>query len=289
MRFSIIVPAYNAANTLIRCVDSILTQTFQDYEAILVNDGSTDNTKEIIDEYARKDARIIALHKSNGGVSSARNEGIKAARGEYIVFIDADDYINNTYLENFNKSNADLIICGYTPFGKTNIENKPLEFYSENKDEIIEHINTNFRQPYFGAPWCKAIRRSLFNDHELQFNANLRCGEDIELFFRLLSHIKSLKIFDSVGYYYYASPVSKYKLSAEEYKYHAETINKAIDMTSPSSLNYARKIVSDDLTGTLMFFLETETFESSLINSLKYTRGGGKNIHSIARPSNHCW
>ena len=274
MKFSIIVPAYNGAETLNRCVDSILAQKFQDYEVILVNDGSTDNTKAIIDEYARKDARIIAAHKSNAGVSSARNEGIKSAKGEYIVFIDADDYIDNSYLENFNKSNADLIICGYTPFGKTDIENRPLEFYSENKDEIIEHVNTNFRQPYYGAPWCKAIRRSLFNDHQLQFNANLRCGEDIDLFFRLLSHIKSLKIFDSVGYYYYASPVSKYKLSAEEYKYHAETINKAIDMTSHTSLYNARKIISSDLTGALMFFLETEPVGISLINSLKYTWGG---------------
>ena len=274
MKYSLVVPIYNASSSIKRCINSIISQTYNDFELILINDGSTDDSQSLIEHYSKTDNRIIIINKPNGGVSSARNDGIKLAKGEYIVFIDADDYIDDSYLENFNKSNADLIICGYTPFGKTNIENRPLEFYSENKDEIVNHVNTNFRQPYYGAPWCKAIKRSLFYDHNLIFNTKLRCGEDIELFFRLLNHIKSLKIMGSVGYNYYASPVSKYKLSAEEYKYHARTINKAIDLIGHISLNNAKKIISSDLAGAFMLFLGTEPFVTSLTNSLKYSWGG---------------
>ena len=90
---SIIVPVYNVEKYLARCIDSILAQTFTDFELILVDDGSTDNSGEICDEYAGKDPRIIVIHKENGGVSSARNHGLDIARGEYITFVDSDDQI----------------------------------------------------------------------------------------------------------------------------------------------------------------------------------------------------
>lgn len=89
---SIIVPVYNSENTLNRCVDSILSQTFHDWELLLIDDGSKDSSGDICDEYARKDSRIKVFHKENGGVSSARNYGIKLAKGEWIIFIDSDDY-----------------------------------------------------------------------------------------------------------------------------------------------------------------------------------------------------
>ena len=90
---SVIVPVYNAEKTLRRCVDSILAQTFEDFELILINDGSKDQSGDICDEYAAKDPRVKTVHKTNGGVSSARNAGLCIAQGEYIAFIDSDDYI----------------------------------------------------------------------------------------------------------------------------------------------------------------------------------------------------
>ncbi len=109
---SVIVPVYNAESTLQRCVDSILAQTFEDFELILINDGSKDQSGDICDEYAAKDSRVKVIHKPNGGVSSARNAGLRIAHGEYIAFIDSDDYIDNDYLLGFKHYDADLIISG---------------------------------------------------------------------------------------------------------------------------------------------------------------------------------
>ena len=114
-RLAVIVPVYNVEKLLPRCLDSILAQTFRDFTLILVNDGSTDGSGKICDEYAKKDERIRVIHKENGGVSSARNAGLDAADGEYITFIDSDDAIPQEYLETLygaaSGSGADIAVC----------------------------------------------------------------------------------------------------------------------------------------------------------------------------------
>ena len=98
-KVSIIVPIYNVEKYLSKCIESILSQTYKNIEIILVDDGSPDNSPQICDEYAKKDDRIIVIHKANGGVSSARNAGIDIATGKYIGFVDPDDYIENNMYE----------------------------------------------------------------------------------------------------------------------------------------------------------------------------------------------
>lgn len=114
-KISVIVPVYNVEKYLRRCIDSILSQTFSDFELLLIDDGSKDKSGDICDEYAAKDARIRVFHKDNGGVSSARNLGLVKANGEFIFFVDSDDYLDNTHLENYSKDidNFDLIFQGY--------------------------------------------------------------------------------------------------------------------------------------------------------------------------------
>lgn len=99
MKLSIIIPVYRTQDTLERCLESILQQSFTDYEMILVDDGSDDGCPQLCDEYARKDARIRVIHKANGGLSDARNAGIRKARGEYITFVDSDDEMVDNTLE----------------------------------------------------------------------------------------------------------------------------------------------------------------------------------------------
>ncbi len=115
---SVIVPVYNTGKYLNRCVDSILAQTYHDLEGILVDDGSTDQSPGLCDEYLRKDERIRVIHKSNGGLSDARNVGIDVASGEYIGFIDSDDYIvPDMYQKLYTRltqEKADICICGWT-------------------------------------------------------------------------------------------------------------------------------------------------------------------------------
>ena len=114
-KISIIIPIYNSEKYLTHCLDSILKQTYQDFEVILVNDGSTDNSAKICDNYTITDARFKVIHKQNQGVSIARNTGISYAKGEYISFIDSDDWIENDYLKNMINvadSSSDIIISG---------------------------------------------------------------------------------------------------------------------------------------------------------------------------------
>jgi len=122
---SIIVPVYNSQSFLNECVDSILAQTHQNIEVILVDDGSIDQTGFICDEYARLDARVVVVHKSNGGVSAARNTGLDKAQGEYILFVDADDYIDpdmcQTLLIRILEKNADIAVCGLRNVTRTSV------------------------------------------------------------------------------------------------------------------------------------------------------------------------
>ena len=111
---SIIVPIYNREKYLSECIDSILVQSYSDFEVLLIDDGSTDRSGEICDEYAQKDARIRVFHKENGGVSSARNVGLDNATGEWIAFVDSDDWVGEKYLESFSGHlDADLVIGGF--------------------------------------------------------------------------------------------------------------------------------------------------------------------------------
>jgi len=121
---SVIVPVYNVEKYLTKCIDSIIAQTYKDIELILVDDGSPDDCPKICDEYAEKDSRIRVIHKENGGVSTARNVGLKIARGEYIGFVDPDDYIDEAMYENMlsamETTNSDMAICGYEYVNENN-------------------------------------------------------------------------------------------------------------------------------------------------------------------------
>ncbi|MDU6522389.1 glycosyltransferase family 2 protein [Enterococcus devriesei] len=146
---SIIVPVYNVEKYLNKCVDSILNQTFKDFEVILVDDGSPDNSGAICDQYAQKDSRVKVIHKKNGGLSDARNAGIEAAQGKYLGFIDSDDYIADDMYEllynNIVHEDADMSICGiYHVYEGKEPEEKPGKYMVLNRNEatvLIFHGN----------------------------------------------------------------------------------------------------------------------------------------------------
>ena len=126
---SVIIPVYNVEKYIRQCVDSVLEQSYKDFELILVDDGSPDNCPRICDEYARKDSRVHVIHQMNSGVSAARNKGIEHAKGEWISFIDSDDWVDIDYLEKFelDKDDADLIIQG-------------LEYYDNRNGQYFKQI-----------------------------------------------------------------------------------------------------------------------------------------------------
>jgi glycosyltransferase involved in cell wall biosynthesis len=207
--FSIIIPVYNVENYLEQCVDSILCQTYTNYEVILVNDGSTDSSAKICTEYEEIDSKISVIHKENGGLSEARNIGLLHAKGDYIIFTDSDDYWDGyKVLEELNQlvkeSDPDLIIheesrffskknvkCNYN---QRNIANKKGDF---KKDATI----LVYYDLFAACAWDKIVRRAILIDNKLFFPLG-RKSEDIEWCSRLINHINTFAIYSKSFYMY---------------------------------------------------------------------------------------
>jgi glycosyltransferase involved in cell wall biosynthesis len=197
---SVIVPVYNSEKYLHKCIDSILSQSFTNFELLLVDDGSQDCSGEICDEYTVKDSRVRAFHKANSGVSSARNLGIENANGEWVVFVDSDDWCEPKYLEDFFSSNFDvqtddLVIQGR----KENDAIVPLK--SGIYTDISKGLSSN-NLLTFGAPYCKLYSRDLINKNNIRFPLDYSYGEDTVFFFHVLYHIKRLIIIEKYNYHY---------------------------------------------------------------------------------------
>jgi glycosyltransferase involved in cell wall biosynthesis len=214
---SIIVPIYKVEKYLCRCIDSILAQTFADFECILIDDGSPDNCGNICDEYAKKDARIIVIHQINSGVSSARNAGLDIAKGEWIGFVDGDDFCDSEMFqilyENAARHNADVSICGY----KIATASGEIEQAGANYDNKLRMLNREnailgiFSQGcgYFGGfSWNKLIKSELFSKNKLRYDAEIRYMQDIFLFYELFKHIEKAVYFLAPYYNYVCNPQS---------------------------------------------------------------------------------
>lgn len=188
--FSIIIPIYKVEKYIHKCIDSILNQTFQEYEIILVNDGSPDNCPQICDEYAKQDSRIKVIHKENGGVGSARNTGIKNAKGEYIIFLDSDDMmVNNCLIEvyNFLKENdCDILFCNFIVNYKGKIKEKDFSFIVDKLDSKGENIIDNIiKYNVINPCWNKVYKTRFIIDNGIFFN-NYILAEDFNWGLELL-------------------------------------------------------------------------------------------------------
>lgn len=207
---SVIVPVYNAEKYLHKCIDSILAQTFTDFELLLINDGSKDNSGVICDDYAEKDKRVRVFHKGNGGVSSARNMGIDNAIGEYICFIDSDDWIEDEYLNSFFLSNINedkcLILQDFwvDKYGSKSIRRG---YYSENFNEKKNVSFFFLIQEVFqkGNPFCKLYNRAIIYQHKIRFNGDIHFGEDLLFLLEYIQHIDVFLCIDRVHYHYIKS------------------------------------------------------------------------------------
>lgn len=204
MFFSVILPIYNVEKYLSECIESILVQTFTDFEVILVDDGSKDSSGRICDEYAEKDARIKVIHKENGGLSDARNFGTDAASGEYIVYIDSDDYVtDNDFLLDLSKkieeSGSDIILYKFSKFyddTKTLADcTFSLDFAEDIKDSDELLYELVKRDSYYGMAWIKAFRKELVEKNGIKFEKGL-LGEDMDWYFGLVLCASSYAVID---------------------------------------------------------------------------------------------
>lgn len=190
---SVIVPVYNAEKTLRDCVDSILNQEYKNFEILLVDDGSKDSSPSICDEYASKDERVKVFHKPNGGVSSARNLGIDYAKGEWITFVDSDDYISESYFDVVYKCNYDLITIPYRWVKDTEIsvDHRTDDFCELcNYDDIRSFLNNFLTTMIFRAPSALFFKKELL--YSLRYNETMKVGEDTCFVHEYLLRLKSI-------------------------------------------------------------------------------------------------
>lgn len=201
---SIIVPVYNAEKYLNRCIDSILSQTMTDFELLLIDDGSKDESGCICDEYAEKDARVRVFHKPNGGVSSARNLGLDNAKGKWITFVDADDRCSCNYLEHLLSKvddDTDLIISYAVICDSTGEKAEVYPEYRVNATNF-ERLFVDSDMHWHTSPWAKLYRASIIYENSLRFNEMMHIGEDADFLFSFMLITDKIYVSSDTDYYY---------------------------------------------------------------------------------------
>lgn len=196
-KVSVIVPIYNVEKYLEKCINSLLSQTLEDIQIILVNDGSKDNSGNIAKEYEKNNKdRVIYVEKENGGLSDARNYGLKYATGDFIAFLDSDDYIEkNAYEEMYNKAieeNADYVECDFI-WEFPNKIRMDKQYPYKNKKEMLSFVRV--------VAWNKLIKRQLITDNNLEFPKGLRY-EDVEFTYKLIPFINKFAYVDKPFIHY---------------------------------------------------------------------------------------
>lgn len=203
---SIIIPVYNAEKTLEYCVESVRCQMFADFEVILVDDGSSDNTSTICDKLSLGDIRVKVVHQVNSGVSHARNRGIEEATGKWLYFMDSDDWIEPCYLDNFVRHIADndIVIQGYQYDGERQGIVRYKEFVSESSEEVIGHL-FEVKASLVGVNWDKLYKKDIITRCHLRFNSEIHFAEDTIFFLEYLGYVKRIGVQSTIGYHYVIS------------------------------------------------------------------------------------
>jgi len=258
---SIIVPVYNADKYLDRCIESIIVQSFTNFECILINDGSTDGSSVICDQYRKSDDRIIVIHQENSGVSATRNKGIEMARGKYICFVDSDDYLQSNMYEKLfaaiNNTNTDVACCGYTENNKTyDLSNDDFIFSNSSAIEIIHYLE--MRQA-FGMVWNKLYKKTILDTYKIKSPVSIKFGDDMIFNLQYFQYVKTAYISSNRFYYYLhnnESALTKGKLTFSESNYRFENVSNMfmnID-NNTKSLFYAELLAKDFKYTIALFF-----------------------------------
>jgi len=226
---TIIVPVYNVENYLRKCMDSILSQTFRNFEIISINDGSTDGCSDILDGYAKDNNNVVVINQKNQGLAVARNSGIKAARGKYLAFVDSDDYIDsemiNAMYQRAQNEGSDIVICRYEQVyedGSVHYTSGITADYS--KGELFKRVLAG---KISGMACDKLYKTSLFLDNNIFYPKGLY-HEDLVVTFKLFYYAKNISVIEKVFYYWLRREGS---ISRTASKKHVEDIFEMLEMT----------------------------------------------------------
>lgn len=265
---SIIIPVYNAERYLHQCIESVIAQTFKDWEAILVNDGSKDGSLAICQEYASKDSRIRVIDKPNGGPSSARNKGLDEAQGEYVYFMDADDWIEKNFLEVFfnedenEDNNYDIIFQGFVREFSDGRKEKSFAMDADtsvmSKEEIICRL---YKEHVYGWAWCKLFRREIIEKYHIRFDESLRLWEDELFTSEFLRYAEKVRTVNSYLYHYIYYPDSLMQTNNTYLKrlFLSERMNEALMPIANEELKeYINSTYNKNLKYSLLMALKNE-------------------------------
>lgn len=218
-KVSIIVPVYNAERYICSCIDSITMQSMHDFELLLIDDGSTDESGRICDQYALKDSRIKVLHKRNGGVSSARNLGIDNAIGEYITFIDSDDWVEPNYLEDFFPVESyDFITNYYIVHGWQEWVSCPTSNSNYDSSTFTDFLSGDLHK--MDNMCSRLFRKKVIDEHNIRFNTRISYSEDVLFVYTFILHASTIKTIGNPVYHYMrqeSGTLSHYLISWESY------------------------------------------------------------------------
>ena len=268
IKFSIIVPVYNVENYLRECLDSILNQTYKNFEIILVDDGSKDGSSQICDEYEDKDSRIKVIHKENGGLSDARNHGIEAATGDYLVFVDSDDWIELNSLENISialNDSPEIIITTFIEYFENNhekrINDKGLSDYlaerKMSKDDVVNWICWESKNTWPAQKYV--VSRDYINRFNLRFLKG-RLHEDMDWTSRCFYYGSRFAFMTEPWYYH--------RLNRESSITSSISIKHFIDMIEMANIHYECPVNVDQEIHNQLF----RRFMCSTYAWLRYSR-----------------
>lgn len=226
IKYSFIVPVYNTEKYLKKCLDSLVNQTYKDFEIIVVNDGSTDKSSNIISKYQKKYKNIIVIDKENEGLSMARNRGVQKSSGKYIIFVDSDDYVSNKLLEKVDKKIDDSDILRFQIATEDEEYTKINEYHEEGFESMCGYDAFKYLSSYhFVEPaWCYVIRKNYYIENKFSFKKGVY-HEDFGLIPYVIYKARKVKSIDFIGYYYIQRNGSI--MNNSDYK---KTVKKAFDM-----------------------------------------------------------
>ena len=246
-----------------KCLDSILAQTFEDYECLLIDDGSTDGSPAICDEYAQKDTRFKAFHKPNGGVSAARQFGLDHAQGEYVIHADPDDWVDSTMLEELYKKaveeNVDMVICDFyenSYKGQKYVQQRPS---SCDSSKVLKEIFENLH----GSCWNKLVRRECFEKYHVHFPLSINVREDLYVNASLLINSIQVSYLNKAFYHYVRD--------------NFDSLSRRYDDNSEKQNIAMRKAFADLFKDNALYSFIDNIFSYLIVASAFW---GGKNMYS---------
>lgn len=307
---SIIVPVYNAEKYLERCVESILKQTYTTFEIILINDGSTDSSKAICENYSKQDDRIRIITKNNTGVADTRNIGLSVARGEYIAFVDSDDYIDENMLQRMIEkavaNDSDIVMCGYNIVSNGVIASAKMDYdesyanYQQIKDSLLYLYYTDKHVGLYSL--CnKLIKKDVYLN-EVVFDISLKRGEDAWFLFQCLKRCNRVDYISETYYYYCQNDVSiMHTLYEDQYEKWVSMRKRLLDENKDLKFDidyalfyreflykvstYCRDLAKIKKYDVIMDIINDEFY----LNALNYSTGFPKHLQIIQGVTKRRW